>query len=338
MKYIIDIPSEQIEKIKNLVDEGRYKNIPEFTQVSIDNQIYLEYSNLEIFDITQESYHKKTENLEIKINDYLKLNDLQQFKKKSTSHLISPANMSESCLWGQYNRIFPIKLTLRILANIINSNGSNVNLDYFKEEASNAARELGLQLKYMDEIYKRNRDVRLSTGLPIGEDKNKALSRFKMHFVGYLTKNNNVEGAPGSLGFVNIFKGENGKVEIGITEAGLDFSILKNPILDGEYPKTSLFDEERKYYINHIFQNVKGEAKAMKLILESIKNGFDTPNSLNEIVRRLNDNWSDDMTNTMKVGLISRLFDLQLITKKKDGLKVRYFLTPMGESVASENR
>lgn len=338
MKYIIDVPIEQIEKIKMLINAGKYRNIQEFAQVSIENQLFMENSNEEFLEpprlnqLTEISNKPKEEN-KVQIQKKFLSRDIQSIP---TSQI--PSNkIRQSCLWGQYNRILPIKVTLRTLANYIKYSGTNIDLESFQEEAANIAREIGKKLQTIDEKNNRSRDERFSTGFPIGSDEYKAKSRFKMHFVGYLTKDNIIEGAPGSLGFVDISRDENGKVTIGLTKEGLDFALIENPVLDGENVNAILSDAEKEYYINHVFNNVKAEATAMILVLSSIKNGADNPDFLNEKIRVLNNSWSDDVVNTMKVGLVSRLFELNLIIKQKQGLHVKYILTLKGEHLVSGN-
>jgi hypothetical protein len=150
-----------------------------------------------------------------------------------------------------------------------------------------------------------------------------------------LTKDNIIEGAPGSLGFVDISRDENGKVSIGLTKEGFDFAFIENPVLDGENFDMILSEAEKNYYINHVLNNVKAEANAMILVLSSIKNGANNPDLLNEKIKFLNNSWSDDIVNTMKVGLVSRLFELNLIIKQKQGLRVKYSLTIKGENIVS---
>lgn len=337
MKYIIDVPIEQIEKIKRLINAGKYRNIQEFAHVSIENQLFIENSNNEEFldprgskNFTEISNKPEEENKAQVQKNFLS-RDIQEISTSQT-----PQNkIRQSCLWGQYNRIFPVKVTLRILANYIKYFGTNIDLESFQEEAANIAREIGKKLQIIDEKNNRSRDERFSTGFPIGKDEYKAKSRFKMHFIGYLTKDNIIEGAPGSLGFVDILRGENGKLTIGITKAGLDFALIENPVLDSENVDMILSNAEKEYYINHVFNNVQAESTAMILVLSSIKKGADNPDFLNEKIRTLNNSWSNDVVNTMKVGLVSRLFELNLIAKQRQGLYVKYSLTSKGEHLVS---
>lgn len=338
MKYIIDVPIEEIEKIRMLINAGKYRNIQEFAQVSIENQLFMESSNEELLEphglkqLTEISNKPKEEN-KVQTQKKFLSRDIQGIPTSQT-----PSNkIRKSCLWGQYNRIFPIKVTLRTLANYIKYSGTNIDLESFQEDAANIAREIGKRLQTIDEKNNRYRDERFSTGFPIGSDEYKAKSRFKMHFVGYLTKDNIIEGAPGSLGFVDISRDENGKITIGLTKEGLDFALMENPVLDGENFGAILSDAEKKYYINHVFNNAKAEANAMILILGSIKKGVDNPDLLNEKIRVHNNSWSDAVINTMKVGLISRLFELNLIEKQRQGLHVKYSLTPEGELLVSRS-
>jgi hypothetical protein len=134
--------------------------------------------------------------------------------------------------------------------------------------------------------------------------------------------------------FCNIYE-EKKKKMIGITEEGLKFSSLVNPVLDDNNYEIALSEEESLFYINHIKENIKGEYEAMKWMLPQIKNGINDREALNKVIEKeYKKAWGNDTTeaviNTQRAGLIARMFELGLIEKEKDGIRVKYVVSNLG--------
>jgi hypothetical protein len=174
-------------------------------------------------------------------------------------------------LWGQYNRVFPAKIVVRRLANMVqeqNENSSSsgngvrwIELDHFQEEASQLARNYGLMIREYDQQKSRGRGEKVASGLPTGDDPDKSKNRFETHFIGYSDRNNNLTGEPPHLHFINISDGDVSR--IGITDAGLRFAELYNPLLDdGPDSDKSLSSQERSFYLEHTKENLDDEFAA----------------------------------------------------------------------------
>jgi len=123
---------------------------------------------------------------------------------------------------------------------------------------------------------------------------------------------------------------------IGITESGLKFSSIINPVLDNNDFDMSLNEEESLFYINHIKENVKGEYAAIQWMLEKIKSEKNTRELLNiEIEKTYGKVWkaTDAVINTQRAGITARMFELGLIEKEKDGIRVKYEVSENGEKL-----
>ena len=113
----------------------------------------------------------------------------------------------------------------------------------------------------------------ISAGLP-DEKEFKSKVRYKSHFLAYMRKDGTLDGAMPYLRFVNLNKDEKGKVSIGLTDPGLNFAKLDNPVLDLVDFEKSFNEKEVDFYLDHISANVKGENSATKWLLQKLANGF----------------------------------------------------------------
>ncbi len=148
-----------------------------------------------------------------------------------------------------------------------------------------------------------------------------------------MRKDGTLDGAMPYLRFVNLNKDEKGKVLIGLTDPGLNFAKLNNPVLDFADFEKSLNENEADFYIDHISKNVQGERNATKWLLYKLAIGLkDREEINNELKREFGQIWgaSDAVINTQRAGLMSRMFELGLIEKEKEGIKVIYNISNRG--------
>jgi hypothetical protein len=227
----------------------------------------------------------------------------------------------------------PVKVVTRVAANLLVEHGTELlPLSELQETAADAARELGKMLQRSDVAMGRKRGAILSAALPVGREQEKAKRRFETQFVGYIVKNR-MEGAAPTLKFVEVRRDTNGSTSIGLTDFGLKFATISNPVLDGTTFETPLSEEEGEFLLRHISNELPEEAKMMQYILTKIREGVDTPEALNKGLGTdfLNDGWQDNEIIAMRSGLVSRLSELGLLTRQKEGVNVTYALTTRGE-------
>ena len=337
MKYIVDIPVELAKKVDSLVNRGKYESISQFANTAFQNQLLLEESPKETLESLIETPISKLKLTPVK--SQLLISNLGINFNPESIRTVDPPDASKipnDCLWGQYNRIFPVKIALRILANMLKDD-ETVELDLLHAQAVQAAREVGLLLKKEDKKSKRKYGDLLSTALPIGRDLAKTEKRFMNHFVGYYTRAGRIEGAPGALKFLSISEDEENVQRVGITESGLHFAAFANSVLDEGNFKTTLNKEESLFYIKNVFENLPREKELNVLILRAIEKEKASPEDLNKAILPLSRGWSDAMVNTMKAGAISRLNELGLISRSRRGFVVNYSLTDFGMDILSNN-
>ena len=119
--------------------------------------------------------------------------------------------------------------------------------------------------------------------------------------------------------------------QILLTEAGWSFAVMRNPILDeGKDGRQSRFsNEEIEFLISHIRNQVPIEALAYKLVLEAIAQGANTPDKLDHVLeeylpKREHRPFTRAFLTTQRAGVISRMIDLNLVKRIRDGIKVTY--------------
>jgi hypothetical protein len=354
MKIVVEL-SEEPDRIKKAMDEGGYNNPGQFVDTAIANQVELELSsesNCSLQSFDNAISKREDSSSEINPSESSPSSDSQHPEQnllkppENTVPTIpspNPDRLDTGPLWGQYNRIFPVKLTVRALANKlsessdVSNNGKKfsqlISLGTFSERVAEISREFGLQVKSKDQEYSRSQGEKLSAALPIGDNPEKSKERFKTHFVGRAEQGGDLTGAAPHLLFVNIPSDSSG--EIGLTEAGLEFARLTNPLIDdGIDSETSLSDKEVQFYIQHVAHNRNDEFAAMQTVAVGIQNGKDRPDSLTEHIASINNDWTYSQAQTVRSGLVSRMFELRLIRRERIGQRgVQYQLTTGSEEV-----
>ncbi len=326
MKYIIDIPPDLANKVNTLVSKGRYESLSEFALVSFHNQLLLEGPAIDNFDSDFEG--KQDYAVTKPESESL----LFKFNPDTIQTIVPPTDdkIPNDCLWGQYNRIFPIKITLRTLANLLKDD-ETVELHILQSQAVYAAREIGLTLRKEDEKNERKYGDMFSSALPVGRRITRTENRFVNDFVGNYTRAGRIEGAPGALKFLNIVEEKDGSRKVGITKAGRDFAALQNPILDERNYSMTLSKAESAFYIENVFKNLKREAEVIISVLNEVNNGRSSPSELNQAMNQFSKGWSPAMINSIRAGAISRLQELGLINRNRKGINVKYSLTKSGK-------
>lgn len=362
MKVVVDMPDELVQQVRELIQQGEHKDAGEFVTMALENQVELELSGGTSSDMMtlEQAIGPETEQTRADGNQAIAsspssgsygLNALNRIEYDLVL-TVPPPNLDRldaGPLWGQYNRIFPVKLTLRVLANELRNqavhatsqvDGSGkewISLDRFGQETADIAREYGLKIQQVDRNKSRGQGQRLSAALPIGDDPTKSKERFRSHFIGDTDQQGGLSGAPAHLLFIKIPTNSPGL--IGITENGLEFASKWNPLIDGGVSSDQpLSEDEAKYYLQYVQDRIPEEFNAMALTAASIEDGDNRPKSLTERVAPLNENWSEAQVNTVRSGLVSRMCELRLVERKRVGQRgVAYQLTDNGLDFHANN-
>jgi len=328
MRYIIDIPDGLHQKIARLVAGGKYSTIQDFAFAALQNQLLLEKSYQDA-NSSQVLYLYDPQ-VKFKVDKEV-LHQLELIEESRINSVPYKMDGDETgWIFGQINRILPVKYGLRVLMNLLQEEGEWVPLDFFHDKASHEARKFGNYLKNQDDLKNRSRSERFSVGFPIGEF-SKSSDRYKTQFLGYVQPSSGLTiGALPNLLF-SVISFREGQDFVGITEAGKEFGILPNPALDSSSDEGGTFSkEETQYFINHINRHVKREADAQKTMLKLIDSGCDETGCIDRELSRKFPQWSKPQVATNRSGVIGRMRELNLSRREYKGSAIQYPLTALG--------
>ena len=238
--------------------------------------------------------------------------------------------------FGQYNRLFPAKVTARGLMRLLDKSPTGVPVEEAASTISYAACGLGDLLADFDRRYLRGRDAALAAAFPTTAIHGaQSRARFGNQFVAAL-KQGKLIGLPASLRLIHSDDSKNPRIVL--TKQGMDFAMLQNNILDAGSERTfqKFSQAEIQFLLSHITEFVPEELAAYVAIIDGIEDGASAPNELDEFLRTKFD-LADEAAitapflSTQRSGAISRMVELNLIAREKQGLRVTYVVTHPGK-------
>lgn len=320
VRILVDIPTNKAEEIAKLIRRGKYNSFQDFIIAAVDNQTYLEENPNPVQSSSDETT-RPTSRVAMPTGSSL----LGSYTFPIVEEP-QPDRLYLTKLWALHNRLFPVKLTVRVLANLLQETSmpeGYLSAETLYQAVTSEAVRFG---KTLGKYEKQNKLAsRVSVGLPNGTAE-KSLERFRNSFVGNVVHRQGqstelLDGAPGILRFVNFMRDKSGTLLVGLTRAGLSFAELRNPILDDQNYSTPLSIQEADYYLAHIESKVPAELEVCQVLLRAISEGKSTPNALTQV---------GDEDPAVKASQVSRLVELGLLERKRSGQRVSYELTPRG--------
>lgn len=337
MKFVVDLRKSTYERIASLVEKHRLDGISQFLQIAIENQLALEDLEEGPFVVPTETgavsqpLSNIVEEPAIEVWRGLHATDVSW----DEIEIADPSHVESAPIWGQYNRLLPVKVAVRVLARELVSHGKSVPLTDFHAATSKIAVRVRRFLETVDNHNETPRGERLSTGFPEGREK--SVQRFQAHFLGYLQGDGTAVGALPQLGFVSISPEPGNSVFL--TKPGLELARLSNPLIDGESPYSrSLSPKEVDFLLSHIKRSLPIEFEFITTLLQWISQGTRTPEELTKRIQRAYPEWSRKVANSMRTGALGRMHDLGLIIRERDGRHVTYELQPGGDRLVSKKR
>jgi len=329
MRYIVELTADQERRISELMSKNRCRDVHHFIYTAIENQLALEFST------GQEGEAAALGGFSPLGGGPLPAGLQQPPSKIKLVDPPSDSRIPQSPLWGQYYRFLPMKLALRVIANLSEKRIPTVEEAYAAVIGNALA--VGSRLREQDKLKGGGRKKPLSAGFCTKEEKSQ--KRYFVQYVGRLRKKDHmIEGFPGQMKFVNILA-DDGAPRVGLTRAGFDFAKLENPVLDHNEVSSSLSPQEREYLLGHIEKEIPYEAEHIRVLLSSVQSGASSREDLNRkltfFYRRFEDAkrpWKSQMIDTMRAGCVSRLEELGLLRVSSEGRASRYWLTPLGSA------
>jgi hypothetical protein len=226
-------------------------------------------------------------------------------------------------IWGQVNRLFPLKLACRWLARTA-AGGSWPAYLVVADGLADDATMVSAVLEQWDLAAGRTRDEILATGLP-RRGNSSSRDRFLSQYLARVTRGGEVQ----SGAICHYALAACGPETVALTAAGLEFARLQNPILDLRDPDSTatLSAGESGFLCRQIKERVAGERQDMTPVLEAVAAGQATPSAVAAAVRgRFPAEWSEVVFRTHLSGLVARLADLRLLHRRWEGRHVQYGL------------
>jgi Arc/MetJ-type ribon-helix-helix transcriptional regulator len=248
----------------------------------------------------------------------------------------------ERWIFGQYNKLLPAKVSCRAFAHLLHNKPDGIPLEEAALRISEEALILGSFLTRWDKENGTKRDDALSTAFPSSErEVEKSRLRYANQFVASVNKQGRVSGLLIDLKLINYTSGKSPHLKL--TEAGWGLAKLPNPILDSKTLETTqkFTAEERSFLLDHISSSVPAEDFAYRAILAAVDAGADAPEKLDSALQRyVSQDASQTLTKSFlasqRSGTVSRMVDLELIMRKRDGVKVFYVVTDLGRQYVQD--
>jgi hypothetical protein len=239
-------------------------------------------------------------------------------------------------IFGQYNKFLPIKANCRLIARMLQKSPDGVSLQAVADSMQQCMPELRQFLEAFDAKYQLERESSLATAFPTKDSK--SLLRYTNQFVMGVNKSGALSGFPVAFGFLNRL--ETKGTWLSLTDVGLHFALLANPVLDPpREPQQRLSEQETRFLLEHIRSFVPREHAAYLSVLHAIEGGGSTPETLDAALRLLENavdaKISDPYLSTQRAGVVSRMTELGLVTRQREGIRVSYSITPEGRAYSN---
>jgi len=357
VKIVTDLPPSAYQRIVDLVKSRDYDSVSQFVAAACENQLALDDSQAEPFPlpaaqdtpglaeskgplparcavragratVRQRKAGAKPDQrgkAELDYSPERLAAALRAFRLPTLNGLpLSPeptADFVEVWPWGQANRLFPLKIVVRALANLAGADGWPT-IDEVFDQVREPAAVIGSALAALDEKAGRKRGELLSTALPqVGSLKSQ--DRFLGSFLCTVTPGGKFY--PGGAFYYGLLSKMDGD-RIGLTQSGLAFAGIANPILDGtlQAAHSTLSSEERDWLRVHV-QSLPGEAHAFKTLLEALGNEELSPKDFAaKVAARIGEDPESGSFTIKFHGVVSRMIELGLIKRTWEGTRARY--------------
>ncbi len=237
--------------------------------------------------------------------------------------LADGASPSSESLFLLTNRLSPIKIASRVLANL-STKGAWPKINTFHEQSARAARELGFTLLADDRATQRSREQRRSTAYPIGEDEHRASARFVLAFtIGGIAER--PTGPLAVLGLANLVDED----RVALTEAGWRLAAASSPLLQ-EAPGGPLSEEEQSL-LRFQLTGAPGERDSVTEFIGMVRHAEGSQGRLDELLALRRREWTVNLRIANRAALLGRLGELGFLVTTGRGPKARVALLPAAE-------
>jgi hypothetical protein len=244
---------------------------------------------------------------------------------------------------GQHNRLLPAKVNARALIRLFADNSKGLPIAQTAERIATEAAMFGDYLATLDESRKFSRDNALSTAFPTtAADADRGRSRYANQFVVYQNGRGELSGLMVDLKLINVVTQKKERFIVP-TRIAWEFAQLLNPVVDTSATGTTekFSPEEQALLLGHIVTSVPVEAFAYRAILEAIQAGNSTPEKIDAALKaHVADDRAEKLSQSFfasqRSGAVSRMADLGLVERKRNGVRVYYVTTEQGRDFLAQ--
>jgi hypothetical protein len=238
---------------------------------------------------------------------------------------------------GQQNRLLPAKANARALIRLFLESPKGLPISPTAERIAAEAAVLGDYLSVLDEARRTSRDDALATAFPTAaEEADKGRLRYANQFVAYQNGRGELSGLMVDLKLVNVVLQRKERLIVP-TSVAWEFARLPNPVLDGGLDGNAekFTPGERSLLVRHIASSVPVEAFAYRAILGAVRDGNNSPEKIDVALKTYvaqdrAEKLSPSFLASQRSGAISRMSDLGLIARQREGVRVYYAATEEG--------
>ncbi|HEX6780864.1 MAG TPA: hypothetical protein VF125_02410 [Solirubrobacterales bacterium] len=308
---VVYLPSQLVRALKPLVGEGKpYADISELAELSLQNQLALETERHS--QIPGDENGPK--------GDRGRLPSLSALPDFSPPALALPDDEALTGALSPFtNRLFPVKLACRVLANCTDG----VSLRDFQMDAAETAREVGRALRNEDAEAGRKGMERRWVALPVGEKGASTLNRFINHFTITQRRGGFSDGPLARLGLA----AWDAEGRPRLTELGWKLACEPNPVFDGagDGVAETLGPGDRALFEQAIASN-RAESRNLAefRVIVNATNG--QQGAIDERLRK-GRGLNHDEGAVYRAGIIGRLHDLAKVTVVGTGEGARVVLS-----------
>jgi hypothetical protein len=308
---VVYLPSQLVRDIKPLVGDGRaYADISELAELSMQNQVALETEG-----------HSRIPGDD---NDF----ELGAGRRSSISALpdsTPPSSLAPpdhealaTALSPFTNRLFPVKLACRVLAN----STEGISLRDFQQSAAQTAREVGRALRKEDEEAGLKGMARRWVALPVGE-KGSTLNRFVNHFTIAQRRGGFSDGPLARLGLATL----DAEGRPRLTELGWRLACEPNPVFDAAIDETAetLSPGDRALFEQALSSN-RAEIRNLAEFRVIVNATSGQQGAIDEQLRK-GRGLNHDEGAAYRAGTIGRLHDLAKVTVEGTGEGARVVIS-----------
>ncbi len=243
----------------------------------------------------------------------------------------------ERWLFGQQNRILPLKANARLLLALFTELEGEALLNVVANRLSERAAPVGDILRRIDTERSHKKEDLLSTAFP-APDSDKSRQRYADQFVASENSAGELSGMLIDWKLATVER-KKGKAYLYPTAACVAFADLRNPLFDSPVSAGQIVrfsEDEITWALRHVVEHVHVESFAYAALLKGIKGGAVDPSSLDRHLRETgaveHKKTSDDFVATQRAGTLSRMADLDLIRRIRDGVRISYAITPRADA------